>query len=315
MVFEITIDSGTVMKTDLARRQFLTCGSLLAAASVAPSLAAGGPIRRNPGTKIKLALNAYSFNRPLRDGRMTLFDVVDYCAEHDFSGLDATGYYFPGYPEPPSDEYIYKLKHRAFVNGITICGTGVRNDFAVPDSSRRAKDVSLVKHWTEVAQKLGATELRVFSGREVPSGYTFATTLEWMATDFRECSEYAQNHGVMLGLQNHHDFVKTADETIQLVEAVDSDWFAVKLDIGSLRQGDPYREIEKLAPYAISWQIKENVWFGHREVPTDYARIKMIVDRAGYRGFLPLETLGAGDPKIKVAKMLKQVRPLFPAAT
>ena len=308
MVFEIVTANST-------RRRFLNSGTILAASSAAPSLAAAGPIRRNPGTKIKLALNSYSFNRPLRDGRMTLFDLIDFCAEHGFSGLDATGYYFPGYPKPPADDYIYKLKRKAFVNGITICGTGVRNEFAVPDSSARAADVALVKQWIEVAQKLGATEMRVFSGREIPAGYTFAKTLEWMAADFRECAGHARRHGVILGLQNHHDFLKTAAETIQLVEAVDSEWFAVKLDIGSLRQGDPYREIEKLAPYAISWQIKENVWFGRREVPTDYARIKMTVDGVGYRGFLPLETLGAGDPKVKVARMLEQVRPLFPAAT
>ncbi|MCP5111459.1 MAG: sugar phosphate isomerase/epimerase, partial [bacterium] len=185
---------------------------------------------------------------------------IDFCAEFGFSGVDATGYYFPGYPKPPLDEYVYKLKRRAFINGITFGGTGVRNDFAVADAAARKRDVQLVKNWIEVAQKLGATELRVFSGREVPSGYSFDQALKWMAADFRECARYAGRHGVMLGLQNHHDFLKTAAQTIRLVDAVDSEWFAVKLDIGSLRQGDPYQEIETLTPYAVSWQIKENIW-------------------------------------------------------
>ncbi|MCP5120511.1 MAG: sugar phosphate isomerase/epimerase, partial [bacterium] len=78
----------------------------------------------------------------------------------------------------------------------------------------------------------------------------------------------------------------------------------------SLRQGDPYQEIEALTPYAVSWQIKENIWYGEKEVPTDLARIKAIINRAGYRGFLPLETLGAGDPKIKVAKLIERWRHL-----
>lgn len=303
------------MTANLGRRRFLFRSAVLAASAVAPSLASRGPIRRQPGAKIKLALNAYSFNEPLRAGRMTLFDVIDYCAEHGFSGVDATGYYFPGYPEPPSDEYAYKLKQRAFLNGITICGTGVRNDFAVPDASARKRDVQLVKNWIEVAQKLGATVLRVFSGREVPAGHTFDQALEWLAAEFRECAAYAQGHGIILGLQNHDDFVKTAAETIKVVEAVDSDWFAVKLDIGSLRQGDPYKEIEKLAPYAVSWQMKESVWYGDKEVPTDFAKIKTIIDAIGYRGFLPLETLGDGDPRIKVAKLLKRIYPVFASAT
>ncbi len=301
------------MTVRLSRRGFLSSAPLLGA-SVAAPLGAGGPLRRRPGTKIKLALNAYSFNEPLRAGRMTLFDVIDYCADHGFSGVDLTGYYFPGYPNPPADNYVYRLKRTAFVNGITICGTGVRNDFAVPDPAARKQDVRLVKNWIAVAQKLGATVLRVFSGREVPAGYRFDQTLEWLAADLRECAACAAEHGIILGLQNHHDFVKTAAETIQVVEAVDSDWFAVKLDIGSLRGGDPYKEIETLAPYAVSWQIKESVWYGDKEVPADFARIKAIIDAAGYRGFLPLETLGSGDPKVKMANLLHRVRAVFAGA-
>ena len=103
-------------------------------------------------------------------------------------------------------------------------------------------------------------------------------------------------HGVIVGLQNHNDFVKTADETIRIVEAVNSEWFGVILDVGSLRQHDPYPEIEKLLPYAVTWQLKETVWYGEKEVPVDLARIKAIIDKGGYRGFLPIETLGKGDP-------------------
>ena len=33
-----------------------------------------------------------------------------------------------------------------------------------------------------------------------------------------------------------------------------------------------------------------------------------IIKKAGYRGYLPLETLGAGDPYKKVPVLLKKVR-------
>jgi sugar phosphate isomerase/epimerase len=203
------------------------------------------------------------------------------------------------------------LKRQAFVNGVTILGTGVRNDFAVPDAGARRKDVQLVKDWIETAVSLGASIIRVFSGRSVPAGHTFDQVLEWMVPDLKECVAHGERHSVMVGLQNHDDFVKTADETIRIVNAVDSPWFGVILDVGSLRQNDPYAEIEKLMPYAVSWQLKENVGFGRKEVPTDLKRVKAIIDKAGYRGFLPIETLGPGDPKIKVAKFLEKVRAVF----
>jgi len=294
----------------LHRRDFLARTVAIAAASAAPA-APQGKVPRRPGNRIRLALNAYSFDKPLRDGSMTLADVVDYCAQHRIDSLDATGYYFPGYPQVPTPEYIHNLKRRAFLNGVAIHGTGVRNDFAVPDPARRKDDVRLVKEWIGVARELGASVIRVFSGQKVPGGYTFDQALAWMAPDLRECVAYGREHGVMVGLQNHNDFLKTADETIRLIQAVDSDWFGSILDVGSFRQRDPYRETETLLPYAISWQLKENVWDGKKEVPTDLAKVKAIVERIGYSGVLPIETLGAGDPRVKVARFVEQVRQVF----
>src|SRR3954467_5331038 len=110
-----------IMNSKTGRREFLT-GSIAMAASAIPALAVG-EIKRNPGTRIRIGLNAYSFNRPLLNGTMTLSDVIDYCAAQNIDGLDATGYYFPGYPKVPSDEYIFDLKRKAYLNGVTISGT------------------------------------------------------------------------------------------------------------------------------------------------------------------------------------------------
>ena len=268
-------------------------------------------VARLAGTRLRIGLNSYSFDRPLRDGSMTLSDVVRYCAQHGIEALDATGYYFPGYPKVPADDYIRNLKREAFVNGVTVFGTGVRNDFSVPDAAARNNDVQLVKEWIEVAARLGASVIRVFSGRSVPSGHSFDQVLEWMIPDLKECVAYGQRHGVVVGLQNHNDFLKTADETIRVANAVDSEWFGIILDVGSLRQSDPYAEIEKLVAYAVSWQLKEKVGYGAKEAPTDLRKVKAIIERAGYRGFLPIETLGPGDAKTKVAKFLAEVRTVF----
>ena len=268
-------------------------------------------VGRQPGSRLKIGLNLYSFNAPLRSGAMTVPQVVEYCAQHGLDALDATGYYFKGYPNVPDDETITALKRQAFVNGVVINGTGVRNDFAVTDAAARARDLQMVKNWIDVAHKFGAGVIRVFSGVRVPEGQSFESVLEWMVPAFRECADYGKRNGVIVGLQNHNDFVRTAEQTIRIVKAVDSDWFGVILDVGSLREHDPYEEIEKLLPYAVSWQLKETVWYGKKEVPTDLARVKAIIDKLGYRGFLPIETLGEGDPRVKVAGFLQKVRAVF----
>lgn len=280
------------------------CG---AEAQAAPKAGTG----RTPGAGVRIALNAYSFNQPLRDKSMDWNGVVDYCAAHGVGALDATGYYFDGYPKAPAPAVLHELKRRAFVNGVTIHGTGVRNDFAVTDAAARQRDVAMVKEWIEAAAVLGASVIRVFSGQKVAEGTTFDETLKWMVPAFRECAEHGKRHGVIVGLQNHNDFVKTAAETIRIAEGVDSEWFGVILDVGSLRQGDPYAEIERLLPYAVSWQLKETVWYGTKEAPTDLQRVKAIIDKGGYRGVLPVETLGAGDPREKVARFVEKVRAVF----
>ncbi|MCC6368240.1 MAG: sugar phosphate isomerase/epimerase [Bryobacterales bacterium] len=290
------------------RREFLARSLVLGAAG---GNLLEGEVRRRAGSSIRIGLNAYSFNRPLMAGKMNLHEVIDYCAEQKIDGVDLTGYYFPGYPNVPADEFIHDLKREAFVNGVTISGTGVRNDFALPDASSRRGHILLVKDWAGVASKLGASVVRVFSGREVPKAYSFEQALEWMIPAFEECAAHGKKHGVIIGLQHHDDFLKTAEETIRVVRAVNSEWFQVVLDVGSLRQGDPYEEIEKLLPYACTWQIKENVWYGKKSVPIDLPRVKAIIDKVGYRGFTPIEALGQGEPKVIVTRFLEKVRKAF----
>lgn len=303
----------------MQRRNFLKqpmgIAALYAAALLPDRALAAGEVKRRRGTRLKLGLNAYSFNRELMAGEMTMNDVIDFCAEREIDAVDMTGYYFPGYPEVPSDEVIYSLKKKAFLNGVTISGTGVRNDFALSDPLSRKGHIQLVKDWVDVAAKLGSDVVRVFSGRQVAEGSTFEKTLEWMIPAFQECAEYGKQRGVILGLQHHHDFLKTAAETIQVVEAVNSEWFSVILDVGSLRRHDVYEEIEKLVPYACTWQVKEEVWYGEKAVPIDLHRLKTIIDKVGYRGFLPIETLGRDanvEARIKtVANFVVQVKEVF----
>ena len=294
------------MKTN--RRGFLTASMSLAASSAAPLHA---KVTRDAGVKLKLGLNAYSFDKPLRNGSMTLTDAVHFCAQHNVDALDPTGYYFPGYPNAPGDAFLYDLKRVAFLNGVGISGTGVRNNFATADAAARKKDVQMVKDWIVVASKLGAPTIRVFSGLVRPEGHTFEEAFHWMVAELQACAAFGKEHGVVVAVQQHNDFLKTADETIRVIDAVGSDWFGCILDIGSLRQGDPYAEIEKLVPYAVSWQIKEKVGRNNQEEPTDLARIKAIIDRSGYRGYVPFEALGAGDPKAIVAAFLEKIRVAF----
>lgn len=258
-------------------------------------------------TRLKVSLNAFSFNGPLSSGKMTIADMLSFCAEKGFLAVDITAYYFPGYPAVPKDDFLYEVKRKAFSLGVEISGTGVRNDFTEPDPDKRRESVKLVKNWIEAAEKLGAPVIRIFSGNQNPAGFTRDQVLTWMIKDIEECVAYGKSHGVIVAIQNHNDFIKTADDAIQIMKAIQSEWFGLILDTGSYRIGDPYEEIRRTVGYAVNWQIKEKIFVDGKEVDVDMDRLIAVIKASGYSGYLPLETLGEGDPKIKIPVLLEKI--------
>ncbi len=286
----------------LDRRSFLKHAALLPAAAAglaAPGfLHAAPPVARVGGPKLKLSLNAFSFNGALTDGLagkpggVSLFDVLEFCAKNDFEAIDPTGYYFPGYPEVPSREYINKFKRRAFQLGLDLSGTGIRNDFAQPDAEKRAADLKRAKAWIEAAAELGAPVLRVFAGA-VPKGYEqkWDEVAKWMIEAFRECVEHGRKHGVIIGVQNHGDMLQSADECLKVIEAVNSEWCGLIVDTGNMLTADPYADLARVVPYAVNWQVKESTRGTDRAHAADLPRIYKIIHDGGYRGYVPIETL------------------------
>ena len=298
----------------MKRRFFLkTAVSTVAFASLPMNeVFASSQQKKTIPVKTKISLNSYSFNNPLRSGEMNMDDLLEYAAETGFEGVDLTGYYFPGYPQVPTDEYIYHIKHKAFSLGIEICGTGVRNNFVSADAAVLEAEKKHVKEWILVASKLGAQTLRIFAGDATHDGYTREQAFQWVVSSVKECAEYAKQHGVILAIQNHDDFLKTADQVEELLKAVNSEWVGLMLDIGSYRTtSDSFAEIEQTIKYAITWQIKEEMYVNQQVVKTDLDKLKKIIDASDFRGYLPIETLGAGDPKQKVGTMFKEVKKRF----
>ncbi|NQU53836.1 MAG: sugar phosphate isomerase/epimerase [Bacteroidetes bacterium] len=292
-----------------SRRNFMR--SMLAvpfiASGFSPLVSKADSVSEKYGHKFKTSLNVYSFNKPLRAGEMNLFDVLDFCAENNFDAIDPTGYYFPGYPEVPSDKFMMEFKRKAFLLGLDISGTGVKNDFTVIDQAKRKADIEMIRAWIIAAAKMGIPNVRIFSGNTNHEGFTRDQVFEWMAKDVQTCCEIGKEYGVIVAIQNHNDFLKTADDVDRIFEMVDSEWLGLNLDVGSYRQSDPFKEIEQNVKYAVTWQIKENLWIDGKETPTDLVKLFKIIKKSNYRGYLPIETLGAGDPYEKIPRMMKDI--------
>ncbi len=269
-------------------------------------------------SKIKLSLNAWSYNVPLykhlkgESGGMSLFDMLEECARLGFEAVDPTGYFFPGYPEVPETSLINEFKRSAFQLGLDISGTGIRNDFAQADKVKRAADVVIAKRWIEVASEMGAPVLRVFAGAQ-PKEHTWHETAAWMSESLSEVAEHGSKFGVMVGVQNHGDMLKSADEVLKILEMVKSDWLGTIVDTGFFLTPDPYADIARVIPYAVNWQVKE-LLSDRKGGKIDMAKLVGIILASNYRGYVPIETLpelgkeAEYDAYKKVPELLGELR-------
>ena len=296
----------------IQRRNFIKIASAVSLASfygLLPSLHAETlPVKRVGGPFLKTSLNAYSFDALLKANLkdstkgLDLFSLCEFAAQNGFSAVDLTGYYFPDYPNAPSDAYINKLKKHLHTLGLNVSGTGVRNDFTSADKKVREEGIRITKSWIEVAAKLGAPVVRVFADSQSPSknwkessGNAKREEVEsWMVECFKSCAAHAESFGVILGIQNHGDFISSGAEHLHLLNAIDSPWCGAIVDTGRYITANPYDDISFMAPYAVNWQIKTHVGNKATSPRTDLIKLVKIIRSSGYRGFLPIETLSLG---------------------
>ena len=302
----------------MRRRTFLRRGGIAAAALVAAPAVSATPtvpatpeethsspiLGRQRGSKFQLSLAAYSFRQELGGANpaMTLNGFVDFCAREGLDATELTSYYF----RDTSRKFLTELRRRAYVNGLAISGTPIRNDFCKPPGPARDKEIQHVKTWIDHVSVLGSQTIRVFAGG-VPKGGNEAEARARAIEGFREVARYAGDRGVLLALENHGGITSTAEQLLALVRGVDSPWFGVNLDTGNFRT-DPYGSMEKVAPYAVAVQVKVSVRDASgKKVETDFPRVAAILRQAGYRGYVALEYEEA-KPTENVPRYLKRLR-------
>lgn len=296
------------------RRSFLTTAAAAAASVSAPAFGRGiDPIKRRGPARMKLSLAAYSFRNALtaKAAGMTLEDFVNEATKWDLDAVEPTSYYFP---EPATPEYCRRLRRHAFLQGLAISGTAIRNTFTYAPGPQLDKEIAHVKRWIDLAVHLGAPTIRIFAG-DLQKGTTEAQAREWCIKAIHDCCEYAAPRGIILALENHGGIVSTIDQMLSIVKAVQSDWFGVNWDSGNFRSADPYGDLAKLAPYAVVAQIKTEIHPGGKTEKADLGRLIGVLRNAGYRGYVALEHEAKEDPFVAVPKYLSELRTLISATS
>ena len=80
--------------------------------------------------------------------------------------------------------------------------------------------IAHVEQLASIAEALGGTMVRVFTGYD-HSALQYGAAWSRLVAALRECSSRAARHGVMIGVQNHHDMACGWETMHDLIRAVD----------------------------------------------------------------------------------------------
>lgn len=254
---------------------------------------------------MRLSCCAYSYRDYLKNGAMTLEEFVDTASDIGFEGVELTAYYFP----TTEREYLNRIKRHVHRRGLSVSGTAIGTDFAQADAEKRRSHVQMAREWIDHSVALGAPTIRVFAG-PVHEGSTEEQAFGWVVEALQECAAYAGARGVLLALENHGGITGEAGQALRIMSAVDSQWLGLNLDFGNFT-GDIYEQFALCAPHAVATHAKVTYRSESGPEPVDYARVKSIMEAAGYRGWLAVEYEEQQDPKEAVPAFAKQLQAVF----
>lgn len=286
------------------RRNFLTtAGAAVAAAAIPRSSQSQSP----PGkARLRTGLVAYSFRQALQAKAMTYEDLIHLAVDTGTDGIDMTVYWLPS----TGDDYLLPLRRLAFRNRVEIYSIGTRVRLAQPTAELREQQLTELGKWLDVAQKVGATHVRVFSGNK-PEGATMEQAIGFAAETLKRGAELAGARGLILGLEDDGGITDFAKETIAIVKGADSPWAGMNLDIGNFRPPKVYEQIEMSIPHAVSTHIKtELTQDDGTKTPFDWDRVFGMFVRHGYRGYMGLEYEANDDPTTAIPKQLRRLKEL-----
>ncbi|MEX2299369.1 MAG: sugar phosphate isomerase/epimerase family protein [Bryobacterales bacterium] len=309
----------------ISRRNFFHRGLAAAgaAAAAAPNGAAAVKAPTPADQRIPIGVSTYSYWH-FRQEKFPIEKVIEDAARLGFDGVEILHRQMA----EESTGYLNKLKRLAFVNGLDLYMLSIHQDFVDPDAEKRQKDIEHTKHTIDLAHQMGIPAIRLNTGRwntirsfddlmkangdEPPiEGYNDEDAFKWVIDSIEKCLPHAEQRGVVMAIENHWGLSTKPDNLLKVYKAIESPWLGMNVDTGNY-VGDPYPQMEQLAPYADIVQAK--TYYGGGEWYTldlDYKRIAAILRKAGFRGWVSLEMEGKEPAETAVPKSMKVLREAF----
>ena len=266
---------------------------------------------------MKIAVSLYCYYQAIRDGRMTLMDIIPKAKEMGYEGIEIVSW---GDPHDKMLQAAKELKKQSEDVGLPIIAYLTGADFLKNDMTEQ---VDALKRDLDIAAVFGVNKMR----HDSTSGYgkdgklmTIEEALPIVAEGYRRVTEYAETMGIQTMIENHGYFFQHSSRVKRLMEAVNHKNFGWLVDMGNFMCADEKSvdAVKNAAPYAVHVHAKDfhykekgeyipkQRWFptiggnslrsaiiGHGVV--NVPKCLEIIKVSGYDGWLSVEFEGMED--------------------
>ncbi len=262
---------------------------------------------------MNLSVTIYSLHNSIQKAGMDVKGFIEYCAGLGVPAVDL-GYFWKDAPReiPQALRWLQD-------NGLRLGAYISRGDFTKQDADERAEQVEMLKRSVDEAAQMEAPALRVFAGNGWP-GARFADVRDWVIEGHRQVAAYAEEKGVIVGLENHGKLCGTIHAIRTIVDGVGSSNFGVTFDMGNwVGAGeDPVRAAGEFATDTVYVHVKDVARAEERnrscvvgEGFVDVTGCGRVLKDAGYTGVYSLEYEAAEDEKTGVPRSLEGMERLL----
>lgn len=294
---------------------------------------------------MQFGFSSYTFYQRLRDGRMSLLDVIDWIADSSGTHMEiATVSLSPEISNDTSTldeqpEFVSAIKSHAADRGVTLSNLVVPADLLSDDAQEHERNMGRLKRHIQVAAELGIGLFRHDVARwahRAKDVAEFESLMPRMVEASKELAQYAAQYGITTSVENHGLLMNGSERVRRLIHLVDEPNFKTTLDVGNFLSVDenPVVAVAENAPVASIVHLKD--FYVRDEYPgegwhhtpggsyllgaivgygdLDMRAIVRGISQSGFDGFVSIEFEGIEDCLLGAATGLANAQRLFSEA-
>ncbi|TDF96177.1 sugar phosphate isomerase/epimerase family protein [Paenibacillus piri] len=279
---------------------------------------------------MNIALSVWSCHQNMYDRAWSNADFIDFVGTTKADGVELLSMFWNTDTDLPQVEAALQR------NGLKLACFGACNNLAERDELKRRAQVQDILTSVDMADRLGAKAVRIFSG-DRSEGLTFDEAKVWIIAGLKEAAAYAEKKGIALCLENHGHFAGKASQVADIIREVGSPALRSTFDTGNflLVDENPSTAIGQLLPLVSHVHLKDfkhiaagaeqgrtytslsgAVYAGKApgEGDVDLPFILSQLKGAGYEGWLAVEYEGNEDQQTASARSIENLRSLLQQA-